>query len=114
MPNETKHTPGPWIVASDMITVLAITECDGEESRPFPAVVDCGTGYDAMDFDEAHANAKLVARAPTLLAENETLRQQNAELVRALESIAVYETRGPVAAAQLIAQARAILAAVQS
>lgn len=62
-----KHTPGPWIVASDKTSVLAITPVDMDDQRPCPKVVDCASGYDAMSYDEAQANARLIAAAPDLL-----------------------------------------------
>lgn len=70
MPNETKHTPGPWRVDGAYIG----TEQFGIVAKLW--------SYAGMDWEKD--NADLIARAPTLLAENESLRQQNAELVRAL------------------------------
>ena len=63
-----KHTPGPWIVASDGCKVLQLTPVDIDEQKPCPVVVDCASGYFAMDYDEANANAALIAAAPDLLA----------------------------------------------
>lgn len=63
-----KHTSGPWIVSSDRTAVLALTPVDMDNQQPCPKVVDCASGYDAMEYDEAKANARLIAAAPDLLA----------------------------------------------
>lgn len=68
--SNTKHTPGPWIVASDKTSVLQVTP---DTDSPFPCVVDCASGYNAMSFGEAKENARLIAAAPDLLAALEAL-----------------------------------------
>ena len=57
------HTPGPW-------------QCDGVEVQTLQggAVVDCTSGYDLMAYNEACANARLIAAAPDLLAALKALR----------------------------------------
>ncbi len=60
-----KHTPSPWIVASDKTSVLQVTS---DTDSPFPCVVDCDSGYNSMSFEEAQANARLISAAPDLLA----------------------------------------------
>ena len=62
-----QHTPGPWIVATDKVSVLSITAVDMANQKPCPKVVDCASGYDAMSYEEAQANARLIAAAPELL-----------------------------------------------
>lgn len=103
MPNEKKHTPGDWLNSQGYIV--------------------CKGGYtvahvNSHNTTEGSANADLIARAPALLAENETLRAQNAELVRALDAVvkryAPTASSGNDAIARMWADARAILATVQS
>ncbi len=86
-----KHTAGPWtarksegyhswnIHGGGGINENVIAVCRGT-SNP-----ESGT-MAKMDAEVA-ANAELIARAPTLKAENEELRALNAELVAALEQI---------------------------
>lgn len=113
--NETKHTAGPWelVESKEFLHHYRI-----KAMIPPHGPMDVITG----DFMARKPDAELIARAPTLLAENETLRQQNAELVRALENmLGVFDGDGPsnaqldygddVTACQ---DARAILATVQS
>lgn len=59
-----KHTPGPWLVSTDGLRVVGLTEAI---ESPFPVVVNCTSGYDVMPYAEAKANAKLIAAAPDLL-----------------------------------------------
>lgn len=50
------HTPGPW-------------HADGVNVGAAPgAVVDCSDGYGLMSFEEACANALLIAAAPDMRA----------------------------------------------
>ena len=99
MPNETKHTPGPWRVDGAYIG----TEQFGIVAKLW--------SYAGMDWEKD--NADLIARAPTLLAENETLRQQNAELVRALITVRDFWAGGD-APDEITSQIHAAIATVQS
>lgn len=71
-----KHTPGPWVahIAADILRVpdLVLTECGLH-------VCDVASYGDAPD--SRHANARLIAAAPDLLAELEAqLRNARADL----------------------------------
>lgn len=77
MPNETKHTQ--WIVTDQ-------APIDGLNLQGLKSVcIKRGETYVTVAEIISADDAELIARAPTLLAENETLLQQNAELVRALK-----------------------------
>ena len=79
MPNETKHTQ--WMVTDQ-------APIDGLNLQGLKSVcIKRGETYVTVAEIISADDAELIARAPTLLAENETLRQQNAELVRALQAI---------------------------
>lgn len=74
--NETKHTPGPWYVDHDRVTVRA-------EMLAKPVqIAACGTPTSTY----AQANARLVAAAPETAAERDRLREVNRELVAAMEA----------------------------
>ena len=107
MTNETKHTPGPWTTWNDGIKapngeiVCTVHALDADHSKIY------GNG-------QSDHNADLIARAPTLLAENETLRQQNAELVRALSELVAERDNDFHHDTEGFNMARAILATVQA
>jgi len=64
---ETKHTPGPWIV----------TEYDGKGPMEVQSTENPGATLAlvyAEHFEQIGPNAELIARAPELLKENERLR----------------------------------------
>ena len=66
---ETKHTPGPWLIAeSDKRFVYALNERGF--NRFSACVQDAHT-----DVAELHANASLIAAAPEMLAELERLAE---------------------------------------
>ena len=79
-----KYTPGPWIIGSDKTSVLALTPVDMNNQKPCPKVVDCASGYDAMSYEEAKANARLIAAAPCMLL---ALTIARAHIRRALDEI---------------------------
>ena len=81
--SENKHTPGPW--GTDEIAVRS----EGPNGRQIALceISVRGRPYDET-YDEALANARLIASAPDLLAEVERLRASNAELVAALRPFA--------------------------
>lgn len=56
----TKHTPGPWIVAADGLTIKEA--CDSDSAFPF----EIARVSDTSNTDRA--NAYLIASAPDLLA----------------------------------------------
>jgi len=69
----TKHTPGPWAVHSDRLSIHrpAMPEDEGHEIRRLVALVysNCQAGDSNLD-----ANARLIAAAPDLL---EALKEIN-------------------------------------
>lgn len=76
MSNQTnKHTPGPWRVEGTM--PMRIDSAEGHVAKPL--------ARDGMSPEQYQANARLIAEAPTLKAENERLQELNAELLEALE-----------------------------
>lgn len=62
----TKHTPGPWAVHSDRLSIHrpAMPEDEGHEIRRLVALVysNCQAGDSNLD-----ANARLIAAAPDML-----------------------------------------------
>lgn len=90
---DTKHTPGPWKSAPDFMGPDTYSE--GDAIAVFPAnggvcicevVARNGQGISRPDIQaQAEANARLIASAPELLADNERLREVNAELLEALQ-----------------------------
>ena len=59
-----KHTPGPWRVAPDALSILA-----GREDDP-TQIATQGNDYASVEDDnEAEANASLIAAAPDLLSQ---------------------------------------------
>ena len=93
--NEAKHTIGPWTiepVSAAMSTLqkdYLIVYSDGELRSHIARLYDNSL---CSEHGTTAANAALIAAAPALL--------------EALKTIAAYETRGPVAAAQLVAIAK--------
>lgn len=79
-----KHTPGPWKWGGDIDDDPYVVMIGGFRSK------DCR--YTGATTNEAVANAKLIASAPDLLAENERLRtelRRLSSLVAALGSTAM-------------------------
>lgn len=77
----TKHTPGPWKVYSAPLRPnfpTPIIEVQDAEGTP---IVKWG-GFDGCDQPKGRvaANARLIASAPDLLAQNERLRAALIEL----------------------------------
>lgn len=65
----SKHTPGPWILASNPKQILFKVE--GHPYRLLAeahhAVFNDGTGQGSLTDEEVKANARLIAAAPDLL-----------------------------------------------
>ena len=71
------HTPAPW------------ETCCTIDGKDWDVCME-GAGdkiADLRGMRNAEANALLIAQAPTLLAENEKLKESNAELLEALEFV---------------------------
>lgn len=75
------HTPGPWALRKEWkrdkapLEVWPKSKKVKKPFRPSPIANVC------EHYDEFRANAALIASAPTLKAENESLREQNRELM---------------------------------
>jgi len=106
--NEQKHTPGPWIVTEQ-------SPIDGLNLQGLKSVCRNinGTWHTICEI-VGETDAELIASAPELLAENETLRAQNAELVAVLKDVAGDQICMRGFHEQFRAQIRAILAKVQA
>ena len=77
-----KWTPGPWICVLDPESApLIIKKREGDNIWIAEGGADAGIGA-----DEAAANAALIADAPRLHDENQRLKEQNAELLEALQA----------------------------
>jgi hypothetical protein len=75
-------TPGPWQVDDPNCEMVQIM------SEPFDYICDC-EGYFKVTLPDSQirANAQLIAAAPELLAENEKLRAELAELKRRIKKM---------------------------
>lgn len=91
-----KHTPGPWVVqhedsTSQTLPYIVVDQGKGWKNEMVCALYDVipGEGYDQDEykaFDNAAANARLIAAAPDLLAALEALIA-SPEVTRALKSL---------------------------
>jgi len=74
--NETKHTPGNWVVmhekSQDQFSIYAP---DGERWEPRICKVQYNSG-NGIDFETTKANAELIADAPRLAEENAKLKDE--------------------------------------
>ena len=104
---EGQHTAGPWHVGESGSSIFAERR-DGEgDWRHVANAIDPD---DTLHFTSiVAANARLIAQAPDLLAEADRLRQQNAELRKALEHV----MQAHAGACPLCRKARAALARSQ-
>jgi len=64
---ETKYTPGPWTLKSDLGIPLQIMGAPTSRNPRYNPVTRCGTTFIAPMSEEAMANARLIAAAPELL-----------------------------------------------
>lgn len=100
--NTSKHTAGPWItsgIAGDNYVQARLPE----GGKVNVAIV---TGWDGNDQEQHDANLRLIASAPSLLAENEKLREALVEMLREFEPADMAMDYWPDA----VHQARAALA----
>lgn len=70
------HTPGPWSIEANKKSFTVGTPKDKLGSYMFAEIVAKGI--------QTQANARLIADAPALLADNERLREALADLVKSL------------------------------
>lgn len=79
MSNETKHTPGPWETSTDY---MEISPSSGPKSHvELARIVGPGEGSSFYTYDEASANARLIAAAPELLAACKALLAEVGDVV---------------------------------
>lgn len=83
------HTPGPWHV-----NTLGPARIIYDSTKEGWAIADVKTYHGRFTPEEIEANARLIASAPTLAAENERLRAEKAELLAALHATIVASGRG--------------------
>ena len=95
-------TPGPWRIST--ANPLAINSDQGEESVGI-ATTHCDMDGVFPRRNEAEANAKLIAMAPTLAAENARLRA-------ALEALVQHSTESHMCYPDCVENAREVLASL--
>ena len=81
---ETRHTPGPWTVHNTLGRSLDI--CWRVPDGPI-CHMRWSDGLRPVVEERIAADARLIARAPDLLAENDRLRAVNAELATAVKAM---------------------------
>lgn len=82
------HTPGPWVVVGQTVYRLGWQNADGlyvAEECAEPAIAALST---PRSVEEREANARLIAAAPSLIADLRETRERIGELESALEKIA--------------------------
>jgi hypothetical protein len=83
---KAKHTPGPWVVGPVDDTVVTHLGADGARY----IVAEIAGDYNQPDtWPIMEANARLIAAAPETAAERDKLREINAEMLAALEAVAM-------------------------
>jgi len=70
-----KYTPGPWKLNGILSKVLSNDELELEI-----CILGINENSDNFSFEEYKANGELIARAPELLEENESLKAINKQL----------------------------------
>jgi hypothetical protein len=67
-----KHTPTPWVIEGELDYIYVVNN-ESKDERACDEVRQvchvCQGGYEYADYDEALANAKLIAAAPAMLDE---------------------------------------------
>lgn len=79
-----KHTPGPWALRKEWKsddTALEVWPKSKEVEKPF---IPSAIARVCDNYDEFKANAKLIASAPDMAIEIESLKEQKRELLEAL------------------------------
>ena len=73
---KTQHTPGPWYTNGDFVWFKDPTTCDG---ATVAVAMETVTPNSGIGRDEMHANARLIAAVPKLLAAIEGIIRQHDE-----------------------------------
>ena len=100
-----QHTPGPWRIKSDPMHFDTLTTVEGGAigvRKPFGVQMIVQVGGDS-DFQEAEANARLIAAAPELLD----------LLNRAVRRLEIAHANGDTIMREWIVEARAAIAKVE-
>jgi hypothetical protein len=67
---KAKHTPTPWVIEGELDYIYVVNN-ESKDERACDEVRQvchvCQGGYEYPDYDEALANAKLIAAAPAML-----------------------------------------------
>ncbi len=100
---KAKHTPGPWEYKSggegafpQVILAKSMPYSDGSGGADHdeyltinvgPSAKGLAAGYLSNDTETCEANARLIAAAPETAAERDRLKENNAELLEALEAM---------------------------
>jgi hypothetical protein len=67
---KAKHTPTPWVIEGELDYIYVVNN-ESKDERACDEVRQvchvCQGGYEYADYDEALANAKLIAAAPAML-----------------------------------------------
>lgn len=85
--SEPKHTPGPWYYVTGAVWTTPNGPDDGG------ACIAQRTNYQIIQPCERDANMRLCSRAPSLLAENERLREALRGVVSAYDCVNGREQR---------------------
>ena len=79
------HTPGPWSFEDTLVfTREPMETVDGGTSIEFVDIADCSS-YEHHGGYDARANARLIAAAPDLLAENDVFRTALQEIAQRMD-----------------------------
>lgn len=66
---EVKHTPGPWVVQDgDRFSMEMVITSQRRIEESMAPICEMDVDYDGEHGEEQHANARLIAAAPELLA----------------------------------------------
>jgi predicted RNase H-like nuclease (RuvC/YqgF family) len=79
MNNETQHTAGPWFLVKETMKPFAEGSVRFyiDDQNGFRIYDPVSEGLKGRTRQEAEANAKLIASAPSLLKENQELKAEN-------------------------------------
>ena len=82
--DELKSTPGPWYIDETGIDIIYISSPNTMESMGTICDLYFKNDHGIHRFDNAEANARLIAAAPETAMERDKLKVINAELLEAI------------------------------